>query len=288
MLTYNHSINTSDCHKFKIVLKNETNSTKFWFVWYKNSVKQQRRIKPGTGETEFHAYTIDLSAEPNWTGTINYFNIEVANSSALQNDVIIDTIQLLIIPDLDVTINSTGQGSVSPNGGTFVEGSNQTFTATADAGYEFTGWSGDITSTSNPLNITVDFDLALTASFASPPTIPSISTPSGFYCNFASASNVEGTVYNFWNVRQQIAYVKAKTTSKQVANCVRIVGGMSDPDPSHTKWDEKDNSFDPYKYNPSTGNCYYDWEPLIERVRLIVDTTAIFQFGVSFCSLKTK
>ena len=42
-------------------------------------------------------------------------------------------------------------GTVNNTGGTYNENSNVSITATADAGYEFTSWSGDASGTDNPL-----------------------------------------------------------------------------------------------------------------------------------------
>jgi uncharacterized repeat protein (TIGR02543 family) len=38
-------------------------------------------------------------------------------------------------------------------------------TATADAGWEFEGWSGDVTSSDNPVNVLMDSDKTVTATF---------------------------------------------------------------------------------------------------------------------------
>lgn len=59
-------------------------------------------------------------------------------------------------------VNRTVSASVSPAGsgsvagaGTYPEGSNATLTASADPAYMFTGWSGDLSGTTNPLAFTV-------------------------------------------------------------------------------------------------------------------------------------
>ena len=63
----------------------------------------------------------------------------------------------------DVTVSATEGGTVSPQSGTFEEGSSVTFTATPSAEYEFTKWSNG--STQNPLILTVTSDLTLQATF---------------------------------------------------------------------------------------------------------------------------
>ena len=53
----------------------------------------------------------------------------------------------------------TGEGPVE-------EGKSTTISASPNAGYQFTGWSGDATGTTNPLTITVDAAMTITANFA--------------------------------------------------------------------------------------------------------------------------
>jgi hypothetical protein len=63
----------------------------------------------------------------------------------------------------DVTVSASEGGTVSPQSGSFEEGSSVTFTATPSAEYEFTKWSNG--STQNPLILTVTSDLTLQATF---------------------------------------------------------------------------------------------------------------------------
>ena len=63
----------------------------------------------------------------------------------------------------DVTISSTEGGIVSPQSGSFEEGSSVTITAIPNTEYEFTKWSNG--STQNPLVLTVTSDLTIQATF---------------------------------------------------------------------------------------------------------------------------
>jgi hypothetical protein len=67
-----------------------------------------------------------------------------------------------------VSATSSGNGTVtkSPDQLAFAPGSSVTLTATPDAGYDFAGWSGDASGTTNPLVLTVNGDLAVVGSFA--------------------------------------------------------------------------------------------------------------------------
>jgi uncharacterized repeat protein (TIGR02543 family) len=68
---------------------------------------------------------------------------------------------------LNVSVN--GNGSVSPSSGTYDQGESISITATADAGYQFDGWSGDASGAANPIDITMDADINITANFSQIP-----------------------------------------------------------------------------------------------------------------------
>ena len=63
-----------------------------------------------------------------------------------------------------ISISLNGVGSVS-GGGYFQVGDTATLEAFTQAGYLFTSWSGDMSSASNPLALSVGSDLSLTANF---------------------------------------------------------------------------------------------------------------------------
>ncbi|WP_299680919.1 InlB B-repeat-containing protein [uncultured Tenacibaculum sp.] len=68
-----------------------------------------------------------------------------------------------------LTINATnGSVSTNPNatGGTYDDGTSVELTATPAAGYQFDGWSGDATGTTNPLTLVMDADKTVTAMFS--------------------------------------------------------------------------------------------------------------------------
>jgi hypothetical protein len=74
----------------------------------------------------------------------------------------------IVLPQYTLTVNTTGNGSValSPVGGTYDEGTVVTLTATADTGWEFIEWTGDLTGSENPINIIMDANKSVTAVFA--------------------------------------------------------------------------------------------------------------------------
>ncbi|MCX2745310.1 BspA family leucine-rich repeat surface protein [Mangrovivirga sp. M17] len=64
-----------------------------------------------------------------------------------------------------LTTQAEGSGSVNPNSKKVKSGETIEVTATPELGSEFTGWTGDINSSDNPLVLTMDKDLNITANF---------------------------------------------------------------------------------------------------------------------------
>ena len=63
-----------------------------------------------------------------------------------------------------VKASSSAGGSIDNTGGSFESGSTITITATPEAEYIFTGWTGT-SSSENPLTVTINSDLTITANF---------------------------------------------------------------------------------------------------------------------------
>ena len=78
-----------------------------------------------------------------------------------------------------VTASTVGSGTVTrdPDQSTYACGESVTFTAQPGAGASFTGWSGALTGTQNPVSMSVQADVSVTATFAldsSPPQISNL------------------------------------------------------------------------------------------------------------------
>ena len=75
--------------------------------------------------------------------------------------------QMLPTPTVKYTLTVTASegGAVNNTGGTHNENSSVSITATADAGYEFTSWSGDASGTDNPLTVSMNSNKTITANF---------------------------------------------------------------------------------------------------------------------------
>lgn len=107
---------------------------------------------------EFSEWTGDISSSENpLTFTINENTSLTAQFTEIQTEP--------TTYELSVAADPSEGGSVNPSSGTYEEGEQIEVTATAAEGWTFTGWSGDISSSDNPLNFTINQDTDLTASF---------------------------------------------------------------------------------------------------------------------------
>jgi len=66
-----------------------------------------------------------------------------------------------------LNVSSTGSGSVtkSPNQTTYAAGASVTLTAAPSTGYQFTGWGGAASGSTNPLTVTMNSSKSITATF---------------------------------------------------------------------------------------------------------------------------
>lgn len=67
---------------------------------------------------------------------------------------------------LGVAPDDVQHGNVSPTGGVYPAGQPVVLTATASNYYQFSGWTGDLGGSTNPVTITMDADKTITATFA--------------------------------------------------------------------------------------------------------------------------
>ena len=67
--------------------------------------------------------------------------------------------------DLVLNVNGKGNTIKSPDKESYLIGENVTIRAIPDSGYKFQGWSGDADGSQNPLELTMNEDLIITANF---------------------------------------------------------------------------------------------------------------------------
>ncbi len=105
---------------------------------------------------EFSGWSGDLS------GSVNPASI------TMDGDKTVTATFIEVLPEqYTLTVNVVGNGSVTllPDAGVYDAGTPVQVEAVADAGWEFSGWSGDLTGSANPALITMDADKTVTATF---------------------------------------------------------------------------------------------------------------------------
>jgi len=117
--------------------------------------------------TDWTNYNVDNS--PLYRNSINTIYIDQNNTKWIGvNNVGLTVFNEDRIPNsYTLTVNVDGNGTVSPSSGIYQEGSTVTLTATPDNEWAFSSWSGDVTGSTNPIQITMDSDKIITANFVS-------------------------------------------------------------------------------------------------------------------------
>lgn len=84
-------------------------------------------------------------------------------------------------PATFLSLNTAGNGVVAsdPATTTFEPGEAVTFTATADPGWTFAGWSGDLSGSTNPVTVTMNSDKVVTSTFTQDQYTVTITPPAG-------------------------------------------------------------------------------------------------------------
>ncbi len=115
--------------------------------------------------------TVQITAVPaagweftSWGGDL----IGTANPTSVVMDgdkTVSATFSAISVPQYNLTVNTVGSGNVtlSPPGGVYDDGTTVQITAVAEAGWEFSGWGGDLTGAANPTSIVMDEDKAVIA-----------------------------------------------------------------------------------------------------------------------------
>ncbi|MBI5476171.1 MAG: InlB B-repeat-containing protein, partial [Ignavibacteriales bacterium] len=113
---------------------------------------------------------VTLTAVPNtgynfvdWTGDLT----GSTNPNTITMDANKNVTANFAINTYTLTVNSTnGSVTKTPDQLTYDHGTTVNLSATANSGYHFVNWSGDLTGSTNPVDITMDANKTITANFA--------------------------------------------------------------------------------------------------------------------------
>ena len=139
------------------------------------------QVPPGVGGIQASGQTVALTAQPDQFWTFNEWSGDVTGTNpteAINMDGSDKAVTALFTETAKyiLTTTTTGNGTVAfdPIGGTYHVGQIVAAMATADVGWKFSEWTGGITGTDNPYNITIGADIAINAVFvvSAPPTAP--------------------------------------------------------------------------------------------------------------------
>ena len=95
----------------------------------------------------------------------HYFVLTAYDDEGLESDYSVELVRYAVPQQYTLDVTPSGQGSVSPNGGTFDEGTVVELTATPDDGWTFDYWTGHLSGSANPETIIMNGDKSVTAVF---------------------------------------------------------------------------------------------------------------------------
>ncbi len=126
------------------------------------------------GGTYDSASVVTLTAIPlsgwqfsHWTGDLSG-SINPSQITMNSNKIVTAVFTESTVTQFTLTTNVTGSGNVEldPVGGTYDSATVVTLTATPLSGWQFDGWSGDLSGTTNPTQITMNANKSVTATFS--------------------------------------------------------------------------------------------------------------------------
>ncbi|GEM_PF-756063 len=172
VLVNGNSVGAVSSYTFDTVKVNQTISASFTIKTYTLNITVLNGTvtkNPDLAQYDSNA-TVQLTAMPNsgyhfvnWSGdasgSTNPLNVTMDASKNITANFAIDTYSLTVLAT---------NGSVAKNPDQISYDSNSTvqLTATPGVGYHFTGWSGDASGITNPLDVTMDANKTITANFA--------------------------------------------------------------------------------------------------------------------------
>jgi uncharacterized repeat protein (TIGR02543 family) len=155
-----------------------------------------------------------------------------------------------------LTVTTSGSGSVSrsPNQSSYSSGSTVTLTATAASGYQFSGWSGAATGSTNPLAVLMNGSKAMTATFTAITATQQVSSFTLLNANtnqsIMTLSN--GATLNLASLPTRNLNIRANTSPATVGSVAFSLSG--------TQTMALTQSQPPYALLPTSGGYYNPWD----------------------------
>lgn len=161
------NINASLYGTLRIVVKNSTDKPDLQMAPNApgTSFVSGRKKETVPNDNQWHILDFDLTNWGLWTDTINEFKFY---NNFTSGSIVFDSIEFVPINSTihSITLSKEGQGLLNYSSGTAINGQELSLNAIADSGWKFERWEGDVTSTDNPLAITVTSDLNIKAIFS--------------------------------------------------------------------------------------------------------------------------
>lgn len=161
------NINASLYGTLRIVVKNSTDKPDLQMLVNTpgTAFASGRKKETVLNDNQWHTLDFDLTNWGLWTGTINEFKFYNNFSSG---SIVFDSVEFVPINSTiySITLSKEGLGLLNYSSGTAINGQELSLNAIADSGWKFESWEGDVTSTDNPLAITVTSNLNIKAIFS--------------------------------------------------------------------------------------------------------------------------
>ncbi|WP_378015830.1 InlB B-repeat-containing protein [Adhaeribacter terreus] len=217
--------------------------------------------------------TVTLTATPlagyqfsGWSGDASGATNPLTVTMNSNKNITATFIQVTTQYSLSVIINGSGSVAKSPDQVTYLSGTSVQLTAMPSAGFQFSGWSGNASGSTNPLTVTMNSNMNITASFTATPT----TGVTGFNLINASADNVirplvTGDIINLATLPTRKLNIQALTNPNIVGSVAFNLSGQQ------TKV-RSDESGPTYSLFGDSNGDYSSWTPTVGSYTLTART----------------
>ena len=187
-------------------------------------------------------------------GLLSTSSLHAITGQATTGNVTVDTRMAYL------TLSPATGGRIGGAAPSYTLGATATLTATPDAGYVFTGWSGGASGTSNPLNLVLSADRTVGATFAQDARDPDTDGLSNYlesvvYGTSTSSTDTDGDgLTDAWEVGLgRFEVVAGAFTWEQARADAQGKGGDLACFPTQASWERMLENFDPLAFDDYTG-----------------------------------